>query len=228
MAVFLIVFFTAKVAWTDAEKLEERPRRTRTRTEMQVIDLKANIVKLRGDFENADGDTGSPRPGSEAILARVRDDSERVATEMLGIDESDMDAGHVITKWQYGAYGLGLAASLEESAPTRLDLARRTRTAAEHALELVSAVRARPSTGDRYSRKLLKYLVDDQAEGRLRYLIALGMAIELQTPGGSARPARVREAIRRIPARFRQESPPEWNKWFRDAEEMARNERVDP
>jgi hypothetical protein len=226
VAVFLIVFFTAKVAWTGEPKTTKPPDRTRTET--LVIALKAKIVKWRGDFENADGDSGAPRPGSEAILARVRDDSEHVATEMLGIDESHMDAGHVITKWQYGAYGLGLAASLEESAPARLELARRTRTAAEHALELVAKAQALPPTGDRYTRRLARFLVEDQAEGRLRYLIAQGMAIELLTPGGSVRPAQVREAIHRIPARFRQESPPEWNKWFRDAEAMARNESLSP
>lgn len=226
MAVFLIVFFTAKVAWTSEDKPAERPGRTQV--ERQVVDLKATIVKLRGDFENAGGDSGVPRAGSERILARIKEDSERVATRMLRLDESNMDQGHVITKWQYGSYGLGLAASLEDSAPERLDLARKTRTAAEHALQLVDRAEARASTGGRYDRRLLRFLVGDQAEGRLRYLIALGIAIELRTPGGSVRPAQVLAAIDAIPARFREESPPEWNKWFRGVEELARNERGAP
>jgi hypothetical protein len=220
IAVFLIVFFTASVAWT-APTPPPPPTPPETWMERQAMDLKGKIVELRGDFESASCESRTPSPGSGTILARIGDDSERLANEMLRLDESQMRLRHDITRSQYGSYALGLAASLEDSPAQRLALARKTRSAAEHALRLVSQAETQAATGGRPDRRLLRSLADEQAEGRLRYLIALAMAIELRTAGGSVRPVEVLAAMDAIPARFREKSPLEWNKWFRGVKEMA-------
>jgi hypothetical protein len=169
----------------------------------------------RGEYEAISrSDSIFPREGAEEIAMKTEERATHLASEMLAIEERQLSYTHLVTKWEYASYAFCIAASLSTEMTKRRWLAQEASWTAGYALALVDASRTRASQGKPGYQEVVDFLERDEAEARIRYLNALGLAIRMQTLDPVVNYGVVRSAIAAIPRSFQHKAPPEWNPWF--------------
>jgi hypothetical protein len=171
-----------------------------TAEETRVIDLKRDIVALRGKYE-------SIRDYPEAKAA-VNQESPKLGDLILSVDDKGLDLARKILKYEYGCYAFMMAASTDTNDLNRSRFANSAIAGCRRAMDLLSQAEKRYSE-DRNISETVDWMKNDETEPRLDYLLAMNLCIEAQSEHDPALKTKAAEVLSTIPSYYKTRYPPQ-------------------
>lgn len=203
------------VAYISYDKVACQTSDVRTPTENAVVNIKHQLANI-GIQDEALTRLSIVDPKSEPPenMDQLRTSARSLGEAMIALEEEDMNYGHIITKWEYGALAFSIAAQYEQETRKRIALADEAVRDARYAAALIAWVTQRASDGEPYYRELSSILVSSDEASRVFYIVALGLAIKSKTSKGSVAPNEVNEALQQVSLTFLRRNPIVGNSWF--------------
>lgn len=168
--------------------------------ESHVVDLKQQIMDLRGTWESA-SDFGSP------ALSKVNERAPELAKEMLMISDSNLDQVHQILKYEYGGYAFVMAADTERDLSKKSVFSNSALDYLDHTQKLIQAIES-DAISNNESREISDWIIEDQEESRVNYLRAIASCTKAKAHNNTNHSG-VLEILKTIPTSFLQAYPPE-------------------
>lgn len=166
-----------------------------------VIDRKAQIVALRGDWETV------PISGN-AGRTKVSQWASKLGKEMLDIPDGKIAFLHKIVKYEYAAYAFTMAASTDDNAKNRILFADRSIASGNEAERFLAWAQDSQEAGilDDFH-----WASKDDTKPRVDYLLAIDYCIKSKEEKSAVLKERVIEMLEGIPKYFKDAMPPDRN-----------------
>jgi len=174
---------------------------TPTPAESAIDKLKYKVIQLRGVFESMD-DYGSP------AVKDVRENSPRLARQILNLDDNMMDSRHKILKYQFAAAALVMAASVESDKTEQLNYADQAIDSGRKGIALMEEAIQRASGGNEHDQELYDWITSDRRKELMQYLLATSFAIKARAGDESAF-EEVEKHLNAIPSAYKDRYPPD-------------------
>jgi hypothetical protein len=185
-----------------------------TKAESAVTKFKGQIASLSAEDERLDRTMRLLDSASLNTRAqKLTEDAKRTANALRELDESDMNFGHIIAKWEYAAVGYTICA--QWNTQDRGALASDAVRDARHATDLVAWIRRQAALGESYYISLAADLDDDDEPSRISYITAVGLSLQYSSTHDETLVSQIASELERFSARFRAANPPEVNSWLR-------------
>lgn len=159
-----------------------------------VDELSQKVLILRGDYEasNDEGDISS---------RKVRREAAPLAAQLANISNKDLGLAHKIEKHEYAAYCYILAASVETDQSVRCENSQKALILSKEALQYIELTKRLASEADSEGKAALEWMVKNQDEDRVKFLVVLAHSINLKA-GGDSKFADVRKNLRDINTQY--------------------------
>lgn len=166
-----------------------------------VIDRKAQIVALRGDWETVpiSGDVGR---------TKVSQWAPELGKEMLDIPDGEIAFLHKIVKYEYAAYAFTMAASTADNVKNRTLFADRSIASGNEAERLLAWAE---NSQESAILEDFHWASRDSTKPRVDYLLAIDYCIKARGEKSAVLKERVIETLEGIPKYFKDAMPPDRN-----------------
>ncbi len=184
---------------------------TPTDTEAVVDEVKYKIIELHGIFE-------SRYAFGESAAQEVREKAPRFAEQLLNLNDEKMDMQHRILKYQFATFSSSMAAEVGIEDKEKKSYADQTIMAGSQGLRLIEDAKRRASDGNKSDQKLYEWIVSNQREELIRYMLAVTFAIKARL-GDESSVSEVGKHLDAIPSSYKKLYPPDKDeniKWVMD------------
>jgi len=167
-----------------------------TEPEQRIIELKYEVVAIRGDYE------AIPTFGS-ALRSSVNERAYKHALELESIGDSDVDLARRILRDEYAAYAFTMAAFTSDSQKSRVDNSDQTIRLAKEVQKLADVARRDPA-----AQPTFDWITTDDTIPRVMYLSAIASCIKYRATQDQTFLEMSRTTLGSLPDHFLQLYPP--------------------